>query len=61
MLFHDLNLHKNILKALDDQGFTTPTTIQQKAFSVIMSGKDVVGLAQTGTGKTYTMEGFKYH
>jgi ATP-dependent RNA helicase RhlE len=52
MLFHDLNLHKNILKALDDQGFTTPTTIQQKAFSVIMSGKDVVGLAQTGTGKT---------
>jgi ATP-dependent RNA helicase RhlE len=52
MLFHDLNLHKNILKALDDQGFTTPTTIQQKAFSVIMSGRDVVGLAQTGTGKT---------
>jgi len=52
MLFHDLNLHKNILKALDDQGFTTPTTIQQKAFSVVMSGRDVVGLAQTGTGKT---------
>lgn len=52
MLFHDLNLHKNVLKALDDQGFTTPTTIQQKAFSVIMSGRDVVGLAQTGTGKT---------
>lgn len=50
--FHDLNLNKQLLKALDEQGFTTPTTIQEKAFSVIMSGRDVVGIAQTGTGKT---------
>ena len=52
MTFHDLNLNKHLLKSLDEQGFVTPTTIQQKAFSVIMSGRDVVGLAQTGTGKT---------
>lgn len=53
MTFHDLNLNKNLLKALDDLGLVTPTSIQEKAFSVIMSGKDVVGIAQTGTGKTY--------
>jgi ATP-dependent RNA helicase RhlE len=47
-----LNLSKQLLKAVNDLGFETPTTIQEKAFSVIMSGKDVVGLAQTGTGKT---------
>ena len=53
MNFNDLNLNAPLLKALDDQGFTTPTTIQQKIFSVIMSGRDVCGIAQTGTGKTY--------
>lgn len=52
MSFHDLNLSKQLLKALDEQGLTTPTTIQAKSFSVIMSGRDVVGIAQTGTGKT---------
>ena len=41
------------MNALDDMGFVTPTPIQEKAFSVIMSSKDVVGIAQTGTGKTY--------
>lgn len=51
--FSDLNLSKPLLNALTDLGFTQPTTIQQKAFSVIMSGKDVVGIAQTGTGKTF--------
>lgn len=53
MTFADLNLNAPLLKALDELGFTTPTTIQEKAFSVIMSGKDVCGIAQTGTGKTY--------
>ena len=53
MNFNDLNLSAALLKALDDQGFTTPTTIQQKIFSVIMSGRDVCGIAQTGTGKTF--------
>jgi len=52
MTFSELNLSKQLLKAVNDLGFETPTTIQNSAFSVIMSGKDVVGLAQTGTGKT---------
>jgi len=53
MQFSDLNLNKPLLRALDENGFTTPTTIQAAAFSPIMSGRDVVGLAQTGTGKTF--------
>lgn len=52
MQFSDLKLNKQLLAALEDKGYTHPTTIQQKAFSPIMSGRDVVGLAQTGTGKT---------
>lgn len=53
MTFKDLNLNTTLLNALDDLGYTTPTTIQHKAFSVIMSGRDVCGIAQTGTGKTF--------
>ncbi len=53
MTFDQLNLNASLLKALDDLGYTHPTTIQHKAFSVIMSGKDVCGIAQTGTGKTF--------
>jgi len=53
MTFSDLNLNRFLLNALDDMGFTTPTPIQEKSFSVIMSSKDMVGIAQTGTGKTY--------
>ena len=53
MSFTDLNLNQFLLNALDEMGFTTPTPIQEKAFSVIMSSKDVVGIAQTGTGKTF--------
>lgn len=53
MTFTDLNLHAPLLNALGDLGFTTPTTIQGRAFSAIMSGRDVVGIAQTGTGKTF--------
>ena len=52
MQFSDLNLSKQLQKALVDLSFTKPTTIQEKAYPVIMSGKDVVGIAQTGTGKT---------
>ncbi len=51
--FSDLNLSKQLLSALDDLGLVYPTTIQHKIFSVIMSGRDVCGIAQTGTGKTY--------
>ena len=53
MTFHDLNLNASLFNALDDMGLTTPTTIQQKVFSVVMSGVDVCGIAQTGTGKTF--------
>ncbi len=53
MTFHDLNLNASLLNALDDLGLSTPTTIQQKVFSVVMSGADVCGIAQTGTGKTF--------
>lgn len=53
MTFRDLNLNTQLLNALDDLGFETPTPIQEKAFAPVMSGKDVVGIAQTGTGKTY--------
>jgi len=53
MTFHDLNLNKPLLNALDDMGLETPTPIQVKSFSTIMSGRDVIGVAQTGTGKTY--------
>jgi len=52
MEFTDLNLNVSLLNALQDMGFIHPTTIQKKAFPVIMSGRDVCGIAQTGTGKT---------
>ena len=52
MTFKDFNLNKYLLNALSDVRYTTPTTIQQKVFSVVMSGADVCGIAQTGTGKT---------
>ena len=50
--FEQFNLPKSLQKALDDLGLTTPTPIQEKSFSSIMSGRDVMGIAQTGTGKT---------
>lgn len=53
MTFEELNLTKPLLKALADLNYETPTTIQHKVFSVMMSGKDVCGIAQTGTGKTF--------
>ncbi len=52
MTFQEFNLTTPLLNALQDMGFEHPTPIQEKAFPAIMSGKDVVGIAQTGTGKT---------
>ena len=52
MTFNDLNLNTPLYNALDDLGFTTPTPIQAESFNVVAAGKDVVGIAQTGTGKT---------
>ena len=51
--FEDLNLSKQLYNAIEDLGFVHPTPIQEQAFSVVRSGKDVVGIAQTGTGKTF--------
>ena len=50
--FEQFNLPKSLQKAVDAIGLTTPTPIQEKSFSAIMSGRDVMGIAQTGTGKT---------
>jgi len=52
MTFADFNLNKPLLNALTDLGLTTPTPIQERVYSVVMSGRDVCGIAQTGTGKT---------
>ncbi|MEO6731800.1 MAG: DEAD/DEAH box helicase [Ferruginibacter sp.] len=53
MTFDDLNLNTPLLTALDELGYTIPTTIQHRVFPIVMSGKDVCGIAQTGTGKTF--------
>ncbi len=50
--FNDFKIAVNLRNAVDDLGFAKPTPVQEAAFPVIMSGKDVVGIAQTGTGKT---------
>ncbi|WP_167202962.1 DEAD/DEAH box helicase [Actinomyces respiraculi] len=50
--FSDLGLPADLLKAVTDMGFTTPTPIQREAIPVLLGGRDVVGVAQTGTGKT---------
>ncbi len=50
--FEELGVGKSILKALDEIGFIEPTPIQQQAIPVIKSGQDILGIAQTGTGKT---------
>ena len=50
--FEQFNLPKSLQKAIDELGLSTPTPIQNRAFNVITSGRDVMGIAQTGTGKT---------
>ncbi len=52
MKFEKLNIITPILKALSTEGYTMPTPIQEKAIPVILEGKDLLGCAQTGTGKT---------
>ena len=52
MTFEELNLNKHLLHALEDLEFMYPTPIQEQAFPVVMSGNNVIGIAQTGTGKT---------
>ena len=52
MKFNELNLLEPILNALTKQGYTEPTPIQQQAIPYVLEGRDVMGCAQTGTGKT---------
>jgi superfamily II DNA/RNA helicase len=52
MNFNELGLSPELLQAITDTGYTTPTPIQQQAIPVVASGRDVLGCAQTGTGKT---------
>ncbi len=51
--FEIFNLPKQLQRAIADLGFVNPTPIQKEAYNIILSGKDVVGIAQTGTGKTF--------
>jgi len=52
MTFRELNIIDPILKALQNEGYTTPTPIQEKAIPVLLARRDLLGCAQTGTGKT---------
>lgn len=52
MKFNQLPLTEPLLKAVDSQGYTTPTPIQQQAIPILLNGEDLLGTAQTGTGKT---------
>ena len=52
MKFNELKLEKNILKALKEAGYSEPTPIQQQAIPPVLEGRDLMGCAQTGTGKT---------
>lgn len=52
MTFENLNLIEPILKALQQEGYTSPTPIQEQSIPILLQGKDLLGCAQTGTGKT---------
>lgn len=52
MSFKNLKLTQPLLRALEDQGYTTPTPIQKQAIPLVLEGRDLLGVAQTGTGKT---------
>ncbi|MCK5294637.1 MAG: DEAD/DEAH box helicase, partial [Arcobacteraceae bacterium] len=52
MSFNELGLSKPLLKAIEDQGYTTPTPIQKQAIPLILTKQDLLAGAQTGTGKT---------
>ena len=53
IFFSDFIPSKPLNNALEELGFETPTPIQEKAYHPVLSGKDLVGIAQTGTGKTF--------
>ena len=52
MQFQELHLREEILRAIQERGYDEPTPIQAKAIPAVLEGRDVIGSAQTGTGKT---------
>ncbi len=52
MSFTELGLRAELLRAIGDEGYTTPTPVQAQAIPVILQGRDILAGAQTGTGKT---------
>ena len=52
MSFSTLGLSQPLLQAIEDQGYSKPTDIQEKAIPVVLQGKDLMAAADTGTGKT---------
>ena len=52
MLFEDLSLSKSIQKAVFEEGYVSATPIQEQAIPIVLAGRDLIGCAQTGTGKT---------
>ena len=52
MAFHALKIIEPILKSLKEEGYTIPTAIQAEAIPIVLEGRDLLGSAQTGTGKT---------
>ena len=52
MTFRDLNIIEPILKAIEEKGYIVPTSIQEKAIPAALAKRDILGCAQTGTGKT---------
>ena len=52
VLFEDLNLRPEVLRAIKDLGYETPSPIQEKSIAPLLEGRDIIGQAQTGTGKT---------
>ena len=52
MTFDDLGLGPDVLKAVTDAGYRVPTAIQEQAIPIALQGRDLLGCAQTGTGKT---------
>ena len=52
MTFEDFELNRQLLNAIEEAGYQAPTPIQEQAIPLVMNGHDVLGIAQTGTGKT---------
>jgi ATP-dependent RNA helicase RhlE len=51
MTFEDFDLNRQLLSAIEEAGYQAPTPIQEQAIPLVMNGHDVLGIAQTGTGK----------